>query len=195
MKNRFKILLICCTALVAIPSFGQTYIVDAGHSSFQSKVIRFGVVPVVGRFMDVSGTITYDSEDLEKTSALITIKADSYDANNAGGEDAVKSDAFLNVAEFPEIRFELTSLMREGDKYKAIGTLELHGVKKSIECPVSIVGPSIDLPTRKQSIGIMGNLIIDRTEFEVGREMKLPNGMVIIDNSVMIDFVILGIAE
>lgn len=195
MKNRFKILLICCAALVAIPSFGQTYIVDAGHSSFQSKVIRFGVVPVVGRFTDVSGTITYDSEDLEKTSALITIKADSYDANNAGGEDAVKSDAFLNVAEFPEIRFELTSLMREGDKYKAIGTLELHGVKKSIECPVSIVGPSIDLPTRKQSIGIMGSLIIDRTGFEVGREMKLPNGMVIIDNSVMIDFVILGIAE
>ncbi len=195
MKNRFKTLLILCASLAAIPSLSQSYIVDAGHSSFQSKVIRFGVVPVVGRFTDVSGKLTYDSEDLSKTSAEIIIKTDSYDANNSGGEDAVKSDAFLNVAEFPEIRFELISLTSEGDNYKAKGTLELHGVKKSIECPVSIVGPSMDLPTRKQSVGIMGSLAIDRTAYEVGREMKLPNGMVVIDNTVLIDFVILGIAE
>ena len=194
MKNRFKTLLLLL-AILTTPAFAQTYAVDAGHSSFQSKVIRFGVVPVVGRFTDVSGTLTYDPEDLTKTSAQITIQTDSYDANNKYGEESVKSDAFLNVAEFPEIRFELASLTGNGEQYMASGTLELHGVKKSIECPVSIVGPSIDLPTRKQSVGIMGSLTIDRTAFEVGKEMKLPNGMVIIDNSVMIDFVILGIAE
>ncbi|WP_462254250.1 YceI family protein [Ekhidna sp.] len=195
MKTRFKTLLLIFTILGTIPSFSQTYVVDAGHSSFQSKVIRFGVVPVVGRFKDVSGTITYDENDLSKTSASITIKVDSYDANSVGGEEAVKSDAFLNASAYPEIRFELNSLAGTDGNYVAKGMLEIHGVKKQIECPISIVGPSIDLPTRKQSVGFMGALTIDRTEFEVGKEMKLPNGMVIIDNAVNIDFVILGIAQ
>ncbi len=195
MKIRFKTILFVVSITVGVPTLAQTYVVDAGHSSFQSKVIRFGVVPVVGRFSDVNGTVTYDPKDLTKTSAQIVIRTDSYDANNAGGEDAAKSEAFLNVAEFPEMRFELTSLTKNNNKHLAKGTLELHGVKKSIECLVSIVGPSLDLPTRKQSVGVMGSLMIDRTEFEVGKEMKLPNGMVIIDNSVMIDFVILGVAE
>lgn len=195
MKIRFKTILFLVSITVGTPTLAQTYVVDAGHSSFQSKVIRFGVVPVVGRFSNVNGTITYDPKDLTKTSARVVIKTDSYDANNAGGEDAAKSDAFLNVAEFPEMRFELTSLTKNSDTYLAKGTFELHGVNKPTECSVSIVGPAIDLPTRKQSIGVIGSLIIDRTEFGVGKEMKLPNGMVIIDNSVMIDFVILGIAE
>lgn len=195
MKIRFKTLLIVLSVAITIPSLAQTYSVDAGHSSFQSKVIRFGVVPVVGRFNDVSGTITFDAEYLENTKAVITIKTASYEANNDAGEDAVKSPAFLNVAEFPEIRFELSSLTGGKGNYTASGTLELHGVKKEITCPVQIVGPSLDLPTKKQSVGIMGNLTIDRTEFQVGKEMKLPNGLVIIDNSVNIDFVILGLAK
>ncbi|MEO9872753.1 YceI family protein [Ekhidna sp.] len=193
MKIRFKVFMILISIVATLPA--QTYVVDAGHSSFQSKVIRFGVVPVVGRFSDVSGEVTFEKGDLNKTTASITIKTDSYRANNEAGENAIKSAAFLNVAEFPEIQFELTSLTGEEDNYRAKGTLEIHGVKKEIECPVSIIGPSIDLPTKKQSVGIMGSLTIDRTSFDVGREMKLPNGMTIIDNSVNIDFVILGLAQ
>lgn len=195
MKIKFKTLTILLALAISYPTLAQTYTVDAGHSSFQSKVIRFGVVPVVGRFNDVSGTLTYDAEDLSKTRASITIQTSSYEANNDAGEDAVKSAAFLNAAEFPQIRFDLSSLTSTDNGYSAKGTLEIHGVKKEIECPVTIVGPSIDLPTKKQSVGIVGSLIIDRTAYEVGREMKLPNGMVIIDNSVNIDFVILGIAD
>lgn len=195
MKIRFKVLFMMLSFAAFFPSFAQTYTVDAGHSSFQSKVLRFGVVPVVGRFNEVSGTMTFDPEDLTKTKASITIKTDSYEANNDAGEDAVKSPAFLDASQFPEIRFELMSLTGSKDNYTAKGTLEIHGVKKEIECPVSILGPSIDLPTKKQSVGIMGSLAIDRIAYEVGREMKLPNGAVIIGNTVNIDFVILGLAD
>ena len=195
MKIHFRTIIILLPLLVTITTQGQTYTVDAGHSSFQSKVIRFGVVPVVGRFTDVTGTITYNPDDLTTAGAQITIRTDSYTANNKYGEQSVKSDAFLNVEEFPEMRFELTSLIIESGSYVAKGMLELHGVKKEISCPVEIVGPSIDLPTKKQSVGIMGSLTIDRTAYGVGAEMKLPDGSIVIDNAVDIDFVILGIAE
>ena len=193
MKTRFKALLILLTA--TLPSFGQTYVIDAGHSSFQTRVIRFGVVPVVGRFNDVSGQLYFDVQNIEKTKASITIETSSYEANNDAGEAAVKSNAFLDASNFQKIHFELLSLQKTADDYLAKGTLEIHGTKKEVECPVNIIGPSIDLPTRKQSVGITGNLSIDRTAYGVGKEMKLPNGMTIIDNMVNIDFVILGLAE
>ncbi len=196
MKTFYAILILALVTL--IPAFdltAQNYIVDSGHTSIQTKVMRFGVMPVVGRFNDVSGTITYNVGDIEKTKANINIKVSSYSANNTGGEDAVKSEAFLDATNYPEIQFILSSLSKKNDQLIARGTLKLHGTKKEIECPVTITGPLVDLPTRKQSIGIVGNLSIDRTAYSAGKEMKLPNGTEVIGNEVKIEFVILALTE
>ena len=195
MKTRFKVLIIGLLLSVASPAFTQKYILDAGHSSFQTQVMRFGVVPVVGRFNEVSGELYFDQANIEEAKVSITIEAASYEANNNAGEEAVKSSAFLDVSNFPKIYFQLSAIQKIADNYLAKGTLEIHGTKREVECPVSIVGPSLDLPTRKPSIGVTGNLTIDRTAYGVGKEMKLPNGEVIIGNTVNIDFVILGIEE
>lgn len=184
------IFFLTCTLL-----HGQNFVIDAGHSSIQSEVNRFEIVPVIGRFNDVSGKVTFDPENIERTLANILIKVQSYTANNAGGEEAVTGAAFLDVAHYPEIRFVLNSISRQDNGLIAKGTLELHGTRREIECPITIKGPMVDLPTRKQSIGIMGSLTIDRTEFGVGKEMKLPNGREIIGKEVLINFVILALAE
>ena len=192
---RFKWSLACLVICFAFGTSAQKYLIDLGHTSVQTKVMRFGVVPVVGRFNDVSGTISFNADDATATKAELNIKTASYSANNEAGEAAIKSPAFLDAAGFPEIKFALTSLKKSGDGYMAKGSLELHGTKKEIEVPVNITGPDIDLPTRKQSIGITGSLTIDRTAYGVGKQMQLPNGRVIVSNEVQIDFVILGIAE
>ncbi len=175
--------------------FAQSYAVDPGHTSVTTKVMRFGVVPVVGRFTEVSGEIEFNKDNLASTKASITIQVSSYSANNIEGESAIKSKAFLDVANYPEIKFTLNGLTKRGSQTIAKGTLELHGTLKNIECPVVINGPLIDLPTRKQSIGIVGSISIDRTEYGAGQEMKLPTGLVIIGNDVQIDFVILALAN
>ncbi len=196
-KTQIRIKWIACLAFsfLFFQAQSQKYIIDPGHTSVQTKVIRFGVVPVVGRFNDVSGIISYDEGNITNTKAGLTIKTASYSANNEAGETAIKSPAFLDASSFPEIQFDLTSLEQTGAVYLAKGTLELHGTKKEIEVPVTITGPAIDLPTRKQSIGITGSLTIDRTAYGVGKQMQLPNGRVIVSNDVQIDFVLLGIVE
>lgn len=178
-------------------SVGQTlkYAIDPGHTSVQTEVMRFEVVPVIGRFTDVSGVMEFDPEAIEKTTAKLNIKVDSYTANSIGGEEAVTSVAFLDAANYPEIIFELNSLTKTSDGHIANGTLEIHGTIKEIEVPVTIYGPDIDLPTRKQSIGITGGLTIDRTAYGAGKSMQLPNGRVLVSNDVKISFAILGIAE
>ncbi|RNC84423.1 MAG: polyisoprenoid-binding protein [Balneola sp.] len=193
--KKASLILLLFTPFIPGSVYSQSYTVDAGHTAITSKVMRFGVIPVLGRFNDVSGSISYNPGSPENTSATITIKTGSYVANNVDGEEAVMSDAFLNVASHPEMIFEVTKLVGKGEGLMATGTLTLHGTTKEVSIPVSITGPMMDLPTRKQSIGIVGSLTINRLDYGVGQEMKLPTGLEIIGNDVVIEFYVLALAD
>lgn len=173
----------------------QNYKIDAGHSLVQIQVERFGVIDVVGRFNDVSGTITFDKTNVSKTSANTIIKVDSYNANNKAGEGAVKSKAFLDAESYPEITFKSTNTITKSGVSYLVGDLTIHGQTKQIELPFSIKGPLLDLPTRKQSIAFEASITINRQDYGVSFDRKLPNGTMIIGNDVKITLLILAIAE
>ncbi|NND52426.1 MAG: polyisoprenoid-binding protein [Flavobacteriaceae bacterium] len=180
---------------VSAQAIAQNFKIDAGHSSVQIEVERFGVVDVVGRFKDVQGTITYSADDPSKTSANSVIKVDSYDANNIGGEDAVKSVAFLDAANYPEISFKSKSnVTKEGQNF-LVGDLTIHGVTNEIELPYRIKGPLMDLPTQKQSIAFTASITINRQDYGVKFNRQLPNGIKLVADEVDITLTILAIAE
>lgn len=173
----------------------QTYIIDPGHSSVQIRIQRFGVVDVVGRFKDISGSITYDANDLTKTSAEATIKVSSYDANNSGGEEAVKSPAFLDAATYPEISFRSKSTVIQEGQNILTGDLTIHGTTREVALPFTVNGPLPDLPTQKQSIAAEASLTINRQDYGVSFDRKLPNGTSLIGDEVKITLIILALAE
>ncbi|NAS31891.1 hypothetical protein GTQ40_12965 [Flavobacteriaceae bacterium R38] len=193
MKTRFTITLLLL--LVTSTLSAQNYKIDAGHSTVQIQIERFGVVDVVGRFKTAEGTITYNVEDISKSSAEAVIKVDSYDANNIGGEEAVKSKAFLDATTYPEITFKSTKTITKNGKNYLVGNLTIHGVSKEIELPFSIKGPLLDLPTRKQSIAFKASTVINRQDYGVSFDRKLPNGTSIVGNEVKITLIILALAE
>ncbi|TAI48530.1 YceI family protein [Flagellimonas allohymeniacidonis] len=173
----------------------QKYTIDSGHSNIQIKVERFGVVDVVGRFKDVSGTIVYDAQDVMKTGAEATIKVESYDANNPGGEAAVKSQAFLHAEKYPEIRFLGKSISAKDGENFLVGDLTIHGTTQEIELPFSIKGPLLDLPSKKQSIAFNGSIVINRQDYGVSFDRKLPNGTLLVGNEVEITLNVLALEE
>lgn len=181
--------------LFPLQSISQTYKVDPTHTAVFMKVQRFGVVNVVGRFGDVTGTISYDPENSDSFNMDIKVGVESYTANNQGGEDSAKSRAFMDSVNFPEITFTLTSAEDMDGTYSITGDLTLHGVTKEVEFSAELIGPKMDLPTRKQSIALSGELIINRLDYGVGPEMTLPDGTEVISNRVEITMDILGIAE
>ena len=184
------------TALSCFPLINaQSYKIDSGHSSVQIKVERFGVVDVIGRFKDVQGTIAYDSENPDKTSANSVIAVNSYDANNVGGEEAVKSPAFLNAAEYPEITFTSKRVEMKEDQHYLIGDLTIHGTTNEIALPFKIKGPLMDLATQKMSIAFTGSITINRQDYGVSFNRQLPNGTKIVGDDVEITLNVLAIAE
>jgi polyisoprenoid-binding protein YceI len=176
-------------------SIAQQYTIDNGHTAITSKVMRFDVVKVVGRFNTVTGTINYNATDPTKTTAEITIASESYSANNPEGENAIKSAAFLDVKKYPEIKLVTKSLTKLDAGYNVTAELTLHGITKTITFPVIISGPSIDLPTQKLSIGIQGVFTINRQDFGITMAAKLPSGGMVVGNEVEIGINALALAK
>jgi len=193
MRN--TILFLSCLLFFVTDMIGQTYAIDASHSSVQISVQRFGVVDVIGRFKEVSGTINYNEDDVSQTKAEAVIKVDSYDANNVGGEDAVKSAAFLDAENYPEITFKSTGFNLNDGETRLNGTLTIHGQSQEVELPFTIVGPLMDLPTRKKSIAAKASITINRQDYGVSFDRQLPDGTQLVSNYVKITLNILAIAE
>lgn len=190
-----KMMSVLSLLMVSLSMFAQQYNIDPGHTAITSKVLRFGVVKVVGRFTSVSGTIKYNATDPSTTTGEIIIKTDSYTANNVEGEKAVKSVGFLDAATYPEMKFTVKKLTKMDKGFSVSGTLTIHGVTKEITFPVVINGPSLDLPTGKQSIGISGMITINRQDYGISMARKLPNGMDVIGNDVEIEINALAVAQ
>jgi len=192
MKKLYSLIFLVslCNALLA-----QRYIIDPSHTAVTSKVLRFGVVKVVGRFNTVSGTVNYNVSSPAATTADITVKVDSYSANNPDGENAVKSPAWLDANSFPEMKMVVKSLTVNGKQFTASATLTIHGVTKAISIPVTINGPLMDLPTQKQSIGIAGMFTIKRSDYGMAPPRKLPSGVDLIGDEVEIEINALALAE
>lgn len=191
MKSKMFFILVCLLPAVSINA--QTYKIDAGHSTIQVQVQRFGVVDVTGRFKAVTGTISFDADSIANTKANVKIEVNSYDANNVGGEAAVKSKAFLDAETYPEILFEGTGAVVKNKQYYLQGNLTIHGVTKAIELPFTIIGPFLDLPTQKQSIAFNASITINRQDYGITFNRKLPNGTPLVSDQIQITIKVLGI--
>ncbi len=192
MKIKFLLFALVVCGLTQIDA--QNYIIDAGHSSVQIEVERFGVVNVVGRFKDVSGSISFN-EDVSKTSANAVIKVASYDANNIGGEEAVKSKIFLDAETYPEITFKSSGVKTEDGTNFLVGDLTIHGTTNAIELPFQVKGPLMDLASQKQSIAFNASITINRQDYGIAFNRALPNGTKLVADDVEITLTILAIAE
>ncbi len=185
-----KILLVITIIAIGHISMAQNFKIDAEHTAVTSKVQRFGMVDVLGRFNKVDGTITYNT-DPTKISADVTIAADSYSSNNKGGEDAVKGPAFLNVASYPEIKFQSQSVEKRGNDLWMKGQLTIHGKTNSVEFPFSLIEPAKD-PTGLNTLAVFASIKINRQDYGIAFSRKLPNGKDVIGNEVTIELNVLA---
>ena len=133
-------------ALLAPPAgAAETHQIDTVHSTVLFKAKHLGVSYSYGRFNDISGTIVLDDADPAKSTAEISIKAESIDTGNAKRDTHLKSPDFFNTKQFPVISFKSKKITKTADgKLEAAGALTLHGVTKDVTLVVERVGSSKD---------------------------------------------------
>lgn len=107
--------------------------IDPVHTSVLFKIKHAGVSNFYGRFNDVGGKVLVDADKPEESSIHLIIQAASIDTHSPEREKHLLSSDFFNAEQFKTIDFQSETVKPKGAGKLAIsGTLELHGVKKSI---------------------------------------------------------------
>ena len=184
--NRKLLAAAVLATLAALPLRAETFVIDPTHSevSFQ---IRHMVSNVRGRFNDFGGTVNMDPKNLPGSSVDFHIKATSIDTNVADRDKHLRSDAFFDVAKYPEITFKSKSITPAGkDKYNVTGALTLHGVTKEVTLPVTFLGEGKD-PWGGTRAGFETATTLDRKAYGIVWNQAIDNGGVLLGDDVKIE--------
>ena len=168
----------CALVLIAlaVPAAlaAETYSIDPVHTAVLFKINHLGVSTFYGRFQDVKGTYTLDSENPAASSFDVTINAESVDTHNEKRDQHLKSPDFFNVKQFPVLTMKSKSVKKTGDKtMRVTADLTIHGVTKEIAFDVTQVGAGKD-PYGGFRSGFDTSFTIKRSEYDV---KFMPGGL------------------
>jgi polyisoprenoid-binding protein YceI len=177
MAKQMKKLIMLIAAMLATSSLAlaaDTYTIDGAHTSTNFTVKHMGISVVHGRFTDVSGTILFDAATPEKSSVTAVIKSATVSTDNPTRDKHLNSPDFLDTAQFPEIRFQSTSIRNAGGKYIATGNLTIRDVTKVVEIPFTLAQGKG--PKGEARVGVEGTLTINRYDYHVNYD---PTGLAV----------------
>ena len=143
------------------------YSIDGVHSTVIFKIKHMNTSWAFGRFDRISGTFDLLPDNMERSSLVVSIETASVDTNEPKRDGHLKSDAFLDVEQFPDATFVSKSIKPAGEgKYSVEGSLSLHGVKKLLTVTLEETGTS-DTPRTGVRAGFFGTFTIKRSDFGI----------------------------
>lgn len=167
---------------------GETgaYNFDKAHSFIGFKVKHNGLIEVPGFFRDFTGTVNYNAADVSKSSVEFTAKVTSVDTGVAGRDRHLRTADFFEVEKYPDLTFKSTKVEKKGKNWIVTGDFTMKGVTKTISFPFQIAG---FLPGGERSgprMGITAETMINRRDFGVNYDSKLPSGILAVDDNVRV---------
>ena len=154
----------------------------------QKSLIEFNALQnkskISGNFKKFDGKIFFDPLQLPRSSILINVNTDSIDLNFSEAMETIKNSQWLDIAKFPKAKFVSKSISALGNnKFMAIGDMIIKGTTKEVSFPFTVD------KTGSNQIFAQGNLIINRSDFDVGtNDGKKSNNDEDIKQSVKIIF-------
>ena len=163
-----------------------TWTVDPTHTHVEFSVRHLMIATVKGRFAEVAGTITLDTEDPSQTAVDVTIGAASIDTRVAQRDAHLRSADFFDVERFPHLTFKSrrAAIVAPGH-WKLTGDLEIRGVRRQIELDVTEQGRQAD-PWGGHRAGFEVRGSIKRSDFGLTWNQALETGGVVVGEDVKI---------
>jgi polyisoprenoid-binding protein YceI len=172
----------------------QAYTIDKMHSDVAFQV-RHLLTKVRGRFTEFAGTLSFDQDHPEQSSASLTIDASSVDTGTADRDTHLRSDDFFAVGTHPTLTFTSSHVVKTGDDtYDVVGTLTIRGVTKGITLPVTYLGTAKD-PWGNVRAGFETSLTLNRKDFGLTWNAALETGGFLVGDEVRLDLSIQAIAQ
>jgi polyisoprenoid-binding protein YceI len=118
----------------------ESYKIDSTHSTIQYS-LRHLVSKFTGSFSTVSGTITVDRDNLEKSKVEASIDIGSVNTADEKRNAHLKSPDFFDAVKFPSMTFKSTSWKKTGeDTFDVTGDLTIKDVTKPVVLKAKLLG-------------------------------------------------------
>lgn len=165
-----KKILLALSAIAFLGTQAQTsWTLDKSHTKLGFGVSHLMISETEGSFKKYDASISSKSEsDFTDASVKLNIDAASINTDDESRDNHLKGADFFDVAKFPSITFESTSFKKvEGNKYKVVGKLTMHGVTKEVTLDVTFAGSTVHPYNKKTVAGFKFSTTIKRTDFGI----------------------------
>ena len=166
LKGRSFYRALLALALIAATVAAQarsSWKIDPSQTHVLFWVDAIGRPRTTGEFKSFEGRIEIDFDRPSRSRADFRVAAKSVDVNSATLDDYLRSEVFLNVARFPDMRFVSTSIEKRGEHHAQVtGDLTMLGVTRSISLDVEVARK---LAGTNQRVGFKATGVINRLDF------------------------------
>lgn len=163
-----------------------TWTGDAVHSDIAIRVRHMAVGKVKGTFELASAELVVPESGIPGATVTAVIDATSVNTKNSDRDAHVKSADFLDVENFPTITFVSTSVEDfDGENFKLVGDLTLHGVTKSVVLDAEFAGETVDAYGATRS-GFTAHTTINRGDFGVTIDLAWGAGNKVVGEKIEI---------
>jgi polyisoprenoid-binding protein YceI len=160
-----------------------TWNVDPAHSKVGFAVKHMGIATVRGEFTEFAGTLEV-GEQLSSAKAYGTVKVQSVDTNESQRDEHLRSGDFFDAAQYPELRFESTSIEAlDDDEFRITGQLTIHGVTNEIVLHAEAQGTDVD-PWGNTRVGLEITGQLSRGDYDMKFNQALGSGNMLVADKV-----------
>jgi len=167
---------------------------EPGHTAAEFSVRHMMVTNVRGHFKDVHGTLEFDPKNPNTASLEVKIDAGGIWTGEKDRDGHLRSKNFLDVENHPEIAFRGNQVDLVGAHDLTVtGDLTIRGVTRQTALNVTYLG-SWETPWwednqdkgPKTRAGFVAKTVINRQDFGVSWNDKLPGGGIVVGDLVEI---------
>jgi len=153
--------LACAIALAAAPVAAADYVQAPGSGSMLTFATQYDGETFTGSFPGFVTKFSFDPANLASARLDVTIPLAGVKTGNDDRDATLRGIDFFDIAKFAQARYTATEFHDRGaGRYTAVGTLELHGVRR----PVNLLFTW--MPGKAPVL--MGKAEVNRLDFGIG---------------------------
>lgn len=164
----------CATASSVLYPINETatnlrpgdYVIDPAHTTVIFAVDHLGFSTFYGRFNEISGRLSLNAEQPEKSNAAVKIAASSLDTPSDELDAKLRAPSMFDAAGHPDILFMTSRVVRTGDNTADVeGMLTIKGVTKPIVLKAVFHGSGTMPLTGAKVAGFDAKATVKRSDF------------------------------
>ncbi len=165
-RTTFLAMVTVTSAMAVAHAAPQTYRFDPVHTQVWFSTSHEKFSHPQGRIRIANGWFQFDPDDWTTARVDVVLDLATLDLGDRGWNEAVKSNRFLDVGQWPSAHYVSRSVEKTGTNRGVIhGDLKLHGMTAPVDVAFTLNGIGYDVYAISRKAGFSGSATLSRSRF------------------------------